>query len=105
MPWMPDKMPSLPNGGANTDGTQTNIAVNNQIDIKSAEKRILSSTEHLNEILSLNVLVNVNTAFSLVLMPGTNLGDKDRRRIISDADFHSTSKTRKNDSTRHRTTE
>jgi hypothetical protein len=49
---MPDKMQSLPNGALN--GSE-----NAHIDIKAAEKRILSSTEHLNEILSLIPLVNV----------------------------------------------
>ena len=56
MPWMPDKMLSLPNGG---HMKHEKIALNHQIDIKSAEKRILSSTEHLNEILALNALVIV----------------------------------------------
>ena len=49
MPSMPDKPPSLPNG-----------LVKGHTDIKAAEKRILSSTEHLNEILSLLALVNVH---------------------------------------------
>lgn len=103
MPWMPEKMPSLPNGGANADGMQSNIA-NNQIDIKATEKRILSSTEHLNEILSLNTLVNVNVVSCFVLILGTNCRDEDRGSVISDKDFHPTSKTWKNDSYRSRTT-
>jgi len=49
---MPDTMPSLPNG---REITKQKI----DIDIKAVEKRILSSTEHLNEILSLNNIVQV----------------------------------------------
>jgi hypothetical protein len=49
---MPDIMPSLPNG-------QQKAVSNGKLDIKAAEKRILSSTENLNEILSLLPLVNV----------------------------------------------
>lgn len=58
---MPDKMPSLPNGGLTN---QENSALVNQVDIKSAEKRILSSTEHLNEILTLNALVIVRPSLA-----------------------------------------
>jgi hypothetical protein len=101
---MPDKVPFLPDGRVNADGMQMNVAVDNQIDIKAAEKRILSSTEHLNEILSLNSLVDVNTIFCLVLISGTDCRDEDRRSSISDTDFHPTSKTRKNDSYRDSTT-
>jgi len=61
MPWMPDKMPSLPNGG---HAEQEECALTNQVDIKSTEKRILSSTEHLNEILALNALVIVRSPLS-----------------------------------------
>ena len=60
MPWMPDKMLSLPNGGPYENEHQaTTTALDNKVDIKAAEKRILSSTEHLNEILALNALVAV----------------------------------------------
>jgi hypothetical protein len=60
MPWMPDKMPYLPNGEPHENENQaTSTALNNEVDIKAAEKRILSSTEHLNEILALNALVAV----------------------------------------------
>jgi hypothetical protein len=58
MPGMPDKIQVLPNG------TQNGVS-NGHIDIKAAEKRILSSTEHLNEILSLIPLVNVHPLFLL----------------------------------------
>ena len=62
MPWMPDKMPSLPNGlsTATSDSVGTRIPeLKSQADIKAAEKRILSSAENLNEIISLVGLVNV----------------------------------------------
>jgi hypothetical protein len=60
MPSMPDKMPYLPNGGPRENEHQaTTTALDNKVDIKAAEKRILSSTEHLNEILALNALVAV----------------------------------------------
>jgi hypothetical protein len=58
---MPDKMPSLP---VREHLKQENPALINQVDIKSAEKRILSSTEHLNEILTLNALVIVRPPLS-----------------------------------------
>ena len=61
MPWMPDKMPSLPNRGHEK---QDNSALTDQVNIKSAENRILSSTEHLNEILALNALVIVRPPLS-----------------------------------------
>jgi hypothetical protein len=57
MPWMPDNVPSLPNGPTNV---QKNSAPTNRVDIQAIEKRILSSSEHLNEILALNVLVTVH---------------------------------------------
>lgn len=57
---MPDKMPSLPI----REPKQENSALINQVDIKSAEKRIVSSTEHLNEILTLNALVIVRPPLS-----------------------------------------
>jgi len=60
MPWMPENMPYLPNGGPHENERQaTTTALDNKVDIKAAEKRILSSTEHLNEILALNALVAV----------------------------------------------
>jgi hypothetical protein len=62
MPWMPDKMPSLPNRvrtTTNGNAAQTTLELKNQADVKAAEKQILSSTESLNEILSLITLVDV----------------------------------------------
>jgi hypothetical protein len=62
MPWMPDTMPSLSNGAqmqANGNASLTTLELETHGDIKAAEKRILSSTESLNEILSLNALINV----------------------------------------------
>jgi hypothetical protein len=63
MPWMPDKMPSLPPNGVRTttngNAAQRTLELKNQADVKAAEKRILSSTENLNEILSLIALVDV----------------------------------------------
>lgn len=60
MPWMPDNMPSLLNGKPKENAVQANVvALNTKSDIRAAEKRILSSTEHLNEILSLNALTAV----------------------------------------------
>jgi len=62
MPWMPDKMPSLPNGARTTrNGTsgERKIELKNETHVNAAEKRILSSTESLNEILSLIALVDV----------------------------------------------
>jgi hypothetical protein len=62
MPWMPDKMPSLPNGvrtTTNGNAAQRTLELKNQADVKAAEKRILSSTESLNEILSLIALLDV----------------------------------------------
>ena len=59
---MPDKMPSLPNGlktTTNGNAVQRTLELKNQADVKAAEKRILSSTENLNEILSLITLVDV----------------------------------------------
>jgi U3 small nucleolar RNA-associated protein 19 len=63
---MPDKMPSLLNEvrtTTNESAAQRTLELKNQADVKAAEKRILSSTENLNEILSLITLVdgtNVN---------------------------------------------
>ena len=62
MPWMPDKMPSLPNEAlATTNGNaaQRTPAPSNRDEVRAMEKRILSSVENLNEILSLVVLVDV----------------------------------------------
>jgi len=60
MPWMPDKMPSLPNGERTTTNGNAALELKNQADVKAAEKQILSSTENLNEILSLIALVDVH---------------------------------------------
>lgn len=60
---MSDKMPSLSGGHE----LQKTIALNTKADIKSMEKRVLSSTEHLNEILSLNALVIVKTSLDMKL--------------------------------------
>ena len=60
---MPDKMPSLPNRvrtTTNGNAAQRTLELKNQADVKAAEKRILSSTENLNEILSLIALVDVH---------------------------------------------
>jgi hypothetical protein len=59
MPWMPDRMPSLPNGLANGQKKAAVVSRQRKVDIKSTENRILSSTEHLNEILGLISLLNV----------------------------------------------
>jgi len=58
MPWMPDQGPLKQgkNGGADT---QFVAAISTESDIKAVEKRILSSTEHLNEILNLLALLTV----------------------------------------------
>jgi hypothetical protein len=68
MPWMPDKMPSLLNEvriTTNESAAQRTLELKNQADVKAAEKRILSSTENLNEILSLITLVDVR-ALSII---------------------------------------
>ena len=76
MPWMPDnnpnrsndnKMHSLPNGKETTSGGDADRipTVGMDMDIKAVEKRILSSSEHLNEILSLNAILQVRLIFSL----------------------------------------
>ena len=57
---MPDKMPSLPNGERTTTNGNVALELKNQADVKAAEKQILSSTENLNEILSLIALVDVH---------------------------------------------
>ena len=57
MPGMPDKIPPKQNG--HTNGVPTNKGAAQQVDIKAFEKRILSSPEHLNEILALNSLLSV----------------------------------------------
>ena len=62
MPWMPDKMPSLANGAStsiNGNTAQRITDLKSQADVKAAEKRILSSTESLNELISLIALVDV----------------------------------------------
>ena len=53
MPGMPDQMRG---SGAAAVGSLDKPAV----DIKSLEKRILSSSEHLNEIMTLNSFVQVS---------------------------------------------
>jgi hypothetical protein len=76
MPWMSDKMPSLPNGvRATTNGNaaQRTLELKSQADIKAAEKQILSSTENLNEILSLIALVDVYAPSNGYLIQGTNV--------------------------------
>ena len=57
---MPDKMPSLPNGARTTTNGNAALELKNHADVKATEKRILSSTESLNEILSLIALVDVH---------------------------------------------
>jgi hypothetical protein len=59
MPWMPEKMPSLPNGTSSTttNGNGIEEKVDKASDIKFIEKRILSSSENLNEILTLNSFI------------------------------------------------
>lgn len=71
MPWMPDNnnpnrsndnnTHSLSNGKKTTSGGDAAkiAAVGMDMDIKAVEKRILSSSEHLNEILSLNAILQV----------------------------------------------
>ena len=56
MPWMPDRGPPK----QATDGpAPTSLTITNEAQVKAAEKRILSSTEHLNEILNLLALLTV----------------------------------------------
>jgi hypothetical protein len=57
MPGMPDKIAQKHNGHAN--GVSKKEEAAQQVDIKALEKRILSSTEHLNEILALISLLSV----------------------------------------------
>ena len=54
---MPDKIAPKQNGHAN--GVSKKEQAAQQVDIKALEKRILSSTEHLNEILALISLLSV----------------------------------------------
>jgi hypothetical protein len=57
---MPDRMPSLSDGKEIRD---------KDVDIKVIERRILSSTEHLNEIMTLNAILQVMLV-SRLLMEG-----------------------------------
>jgi hypothetical protein len=58
---MPDTMPSLPNGKeSNHQKKKKKKDQGTEIDIKAVETRILSSTEHLNEILSLHAILQVS---------------------------------------------
>ena len=59
MPWMPDRMPSLPNGITNGQKKAAIVRRQDHVDIKATEKRILSSAEQLNEILTLISLLRV----------------------------------------------
>jgi hypothetical protein len=52
---MPDNVPTRSHG----KGTLHSAT----LDIKSMEKRILSSSQHLNEIISLNAIVQVSCSF------------------------------------------
>ena len=65
---MPDKMGSLPNGTPNAKEAFEDITSAKQVDVKAAEQRILSSTEHLNDILSLISLVTVYAQVVMILM-------------------------------------
>ena len=60
MPWMPDTMPSLPNGKELNHQKKKKKDQDKEIDIQAVETRILSSTEHLNEILSLHAILQVS---------------------------------------------
>ena len=57
MPGMPDKISPKRNGHSNGARKKKDSAQHE--DIKVLERRILSSTEHLNEILELNALLSV----------------------------------------------
>lgn len=59
MPWMPDQGPLNQGNNGGVD-TQSLAAVSSESDIRAVEKRILSSTEHLNEILNLLALLTVS---------------------------------------------
>ena len=65
MPWMPDEEGK--NGGADT---QSVTVISREPDIKAVEKRILSSTEHLNEILGLLALLTVFRHRSFGMLTG-----------------------------------
>ena len=54
---MPDKIAPKQNGHAN--GVSKKEQAAQQVDIKALENRILSSTDHLNDILALNSLLSV----------------------------------------------
>ena len=82
MPWMPDRMPSLPNGLANGQKKVAVVSRQRKVDIKSTENRILSSAEHLNEILSLISLLNVLYSHMREML---TLQDKDDAIVIESA--------------------
>lgn len=63
---MPDKMPSLQNGVKNGVNKRKE-SKKPKVDVKAIEKRVLSSTEHLNEIISLNSLVSVCLLWSMLM--------------------------------------
>jgi hypothetical protein len=60
MPWMPERTGASLQGATNGNAQNEVATPASLVDIKAAEKRILSSTEHLNEILSLVSLVNLD---------------------------------------------
>jgi hypothetical protein len=57
MPGMPDKNKPKQNGHSN--GSTKKKEATQGVDIKALEHRILSSTEHLNDILALSSLLSV----------------------------------------------
>jgi hypothetical protein len=63
MPGMPDSMTSFQNGMKN--GVHMKEPSKARVDVKAIEKGVLSSTEHLNEIITLNDLVSVYTLSSV----------------------------------------
>jgi len=66
MPGMPDNVTTRSHGKSALDSAT--------LDIKSLEKRILSSSEHLNEIISLNAIVQVPA----LLTPSSHSGAESR---------------------------
>lgn len=58
MPWMPDKAP-LTKAADGVDGRPAAIA-STESGVKAVERRILSSTEHLNGILDLLAVLTVS---------------------------------------------
>jgi hypothetical protein len=57
MPWMPDRGP--PKQPKDDHATTSFAVMANDAQVKAAETRILSLTEHLNEILNLLALLTV----------------------------------------------